>query len=120
MFLDWRVRSGVSPVQKLGRLVFKNASKDAIFGQNAHPGCPLLPQLEQSHAIAVIPYVGGTVQLVHANEVCSIGLGDFEVSGVVDHLINKINAATKKNVPSNKKSGNDFGGGGNKNAFNKI
>jgi hypothetical protein len=40
--------------------------------------------------------------------------------GVTEHLINKINAATKKNVPSNKKSANDFGGGGNKNAFNNF
>ncbi len=77
VYLEWNLGSGVSPVRKLWRLVFKNASKDAIFGQNADPGSPLLTQLDQSYAIFVIPCVGGTVQLVHANDVCSIGLGDL-------------------------------------------
>ena len=88
VYLEWNLGSGVSPVRKLWRLVFKNASKDAIFGQTAHHSSLLLSQLDQSHDVA-IPYVGGTSQLVHANEVWGVGLGGYDFSDGVDNFTNK-------------------------------
>ena len=88
--LQWPVRIRVSPAQEPGRLVLKNASKAAIFGQNAHHGAPLLPQLDQSHDVA-IPYVGSTAQLLNAGDVLGVNLGDYDVCGRVTHLTNKIN-----------------------------
>ena len=40
--------------------------------------------------------------------------------GITEHLINKINATAKKNMPLNKKQQNDFGNGTNKNVFNNF
>jgi len=76
--LEWHVRIRVSQAQEPGRLVLKNASKDAIFRQNAHQGGPLLLQLYQSHDIS-ITYVGSNTKLVHAGNVWGYGFADYDV-----------------------------------------